>query len=176
MRHSLRVFPLLTAALLLVGCQSSPPKPSPPAAAVSGATPTAGQPTGQMVAPTVEFHVGQLDAATDLKSVNLNGKQLYVTPQPVLTRADLTRMAPLKNSKGAFFVQFYLNPQGAQKMATLIEQSAGKYFVLSVDGSVAAISPIGAPINEGVLTMPVDSQARAVALVNSMMLRPAAIR
>lgn len=173
MRCSVRIFPLLTSLLVLAGCQTTPTKSNTPAAMAPEPTQTTARPTGLMEAPTVNFQVGQLDAAANLNSLEFDGKSLYVTPQPVLTRADLSRMTPLKNARGAYFVQFQFNPQGAQKLAALMEQSMGKFFVLSVDGRFAAVSPIGSPVTDGVLNMPVDSQSRAVGLVNSMMLRPA---
>lgn len=166
---------LATATMLIAACQQMPggrsgqagwqtaTAPTPPQLK---ATPAQASPAPQATAaPVVEFRLAQPQKDAGLQPVTLGKQQLWVLPQPVLTRADLQSVVAVKSREGRSFVRFQLNQAGAPKLAQLSRRFPGKFLLLTINSQLASAPTIGGPMTEGVIFVPVlnESQAAQVA-------------
>lgn len=112
-------------------------------------------------APVVEFRLAQPEADAGLQPLKLGDRQLWMLPQPVLTRVDLQSVAPVRNREGASYVRFGFTPAAAPRLAALTQRYPGKFLLLSIDGKLAAAPIIGGAMNDGVLYIPVVDERQA---------------
>lgn len=162
---------VMMATVLLAGCQTPGNKAgtgsaSSGAAPAAGTTPPAGAPATPApsttpAASSVGFYIAQTDSAPNLMQVKLSDATVYVQPQPVLTRADLTEAAALVDRQGQNFVGLRFSPEGARKLAQISSQNVGKLLVLVINGQLVAAPRIAEPLNRGVLAFGVDSAQTA---------------
>jgi preprotein translocase subunit SecD len=173
MYRFLRIPSSLCAAALLAACAHTPAKqsaadsaPAPTRTAASNAA-SATQPAQQRQA-SVDFRLAQTKAAKDFVEVHVQNRSLWVLPQPVLTRADLSGVGPIKTAQGQMFVRFSFNAVGAQRLAAVSRQNTGKLLVISIGGDLAALPQIGGPMTEGVLNIPVPNEQIALNITNAI--------
>ncbi|OZI62614.1 SecDF P1 head subdomain-containing protein [Bordetella genomosp. 11] len=164
---------VLMATVLLAGCQTPGNKAGGTASTQSGGTttPAGGTPPGTApgtpapstapVASSVGFYIAQTEAGPNLMEVKLSDATVYVQPQPVLTRADLTEAAALVDRQGQNFVGLRFTPEGARKLAQVSSQNVGKLLVLVINGQLVAAPRIAEPLNRGVLAFGVDTAQTA---------------
>lgn len=123
-------------------------QPSPSASAVPGT-------------PSVEFRLAQVEQDNGLQPLKLSDRQLWVLPQPVMTRLDLQSVAAVKAKDGRPYVRFGFNPAGAQKLASVSQRFAGKYLLVSVNNQLVSAPTIGGAMNEGILFVPTVNEQQA---------------
>jgi preprotein translocase subunit SecD len=116
--------------------------------------------------PVVEFRLAQPESAAGLQPLKVGDRQLWVLPQPVLTRADLQTVAPVKSREGHSYVRFQFTQAAAPRLAQVSERFPGKFLLLSIDGQLASAPTIGGAMNEGVLFVPMINEQQA-ALVSA---------
>ncbi|TWG88639.1 hypothetical protein L602_001100000710 [Cupriavidus gilardii J11] len=149
---------------------AAPPVPAAPAAPVASVAPVARNatpvptPVLQQPArrPSVEFRLAQPERAPNLSELRIGNEAIWLLPKPVLTRDDLSTVTAVKAKDGRSYVRFVFTQGGAQKLASLSQRYAGKLFVLSIDGSLAATPRIGNAMNKGVLFVPMASEQQAL--------------
>jgi preprotein translocase subunit SecD len=130
-------------------------------AAMAAAPAQAAPATQASAAPVVEFRLAQPESAAGLQPLKVGDLQLWVLPQPVLTRADLQTVAPVKSRDGHSYVRFQFSQAAAPRLAQVTQRFSGKFLLLSIDGQLASAPTIGGAMNEGVLFMPVVSEQQA---------------
>ncbi len=162
------------AVFALGACQQMPaqqgqqPAPMAPAAAAPGPAPAPAQaqraaaPQQAAQQPAVEFRLAQPERAPNLNELRMANATLWVAPQPVLARGDLSTVVPVKAKDGKSYVRFNFTQPGAQKLAALTQRFSGKNLVLTVGGNLVATPRIGRPITNGVLFVPMASEQQAL--------------
>jgi preprotein translocase subunit SecD len=118
--------------------------------------------------PVVEFRLAQPEQAAGLQPLKVGDLQLWVLPQPVLTRGDLQTVAPVKTPEGHSYVRFQLTQAAAPRLAQVTQRFPGKFLLLSIDGQLASAPTIGGAMNEGVVFMPVLSEQQASQVVSAV--------
>lgn len=163
--------PAAQAAPAVQNPPAPPTIPAAPASAASGPA-TAPQPapaaTGQQQAAPVSFFLAQPEKDQGLRELKLKDGSLWVLPQPVLVRNDLTRVTPLEAKDGKGVVRFDFNPAGAKKLADLSQRFQGKRLVLVVGHEIIAIPQIAGRMNDGTMFIVVPSAAQAQAITRAI--------
>ncbi|MCG5263125.1 hypothetical protein EM868_19985 [Cupriavidus gilardii] len=136
------------------------PAPAPSQAPRGAAAQQAPQQAPQQ--PSVEFRLAQPERAPNLNELRMANATLWVAPQPVLVRSDLSAVMAVKAKDGKSYVRFNFTQPGAQKLASLTQRFSGKNFVLTVGGNLVATPRIGRPVNNGVLFVPMASEQQAL--------------
>ncbi len=162
----------ILAVFALGACQQMPaqqggqPAPMAPATAspapASQQAPRAAAPQQAVQQPSVEFRLAQAERAPDLNELRMANATLWVAPQPVLVRSDLSAVMAVKAKDGKSYVRFNFTQPGAQKLASLTQRFSGKNFVLTIGGNLVATPRIGRPITNGVLFVPMASEQQAL--------------
>lgn len=163
----IRVLLSLFVMALLAACQQMPVNnqavnPAHPAAAASAPAPS------RTVSTIVEFRLAQSQPARNLTALHIGKQTLYFFPPPVLTGNDLARAIPMKTSQGQPFVRLEFNQAGAQRLAALTRQNAGRWLLITVNGKLVAAPRIGGPMTQGIMNMTTDSDRNAVLVANDM--------
>jgi preprotein translocase subunit SecD len=165
---------LAIATALVAACQQLPAgragqadtQPATQVAAAPPPAPVLGAPATQAsTVPVVEFRLAQPESAAGLQPLKVGDRQLWVLPQPVLTRADLQTVAPVKSREGISYVRFQFTQAAAPRLAQVTQRFPGKFLLLSIDGQLASAPTIGGAMNEGVLFMPVLTEQQAAQVV-----------
>jgi len=115
-----------------------------------------------VVAPQVDFYVGLPQPVAGLVQVEGPQGPLWLYPQVIVQRSDLTRVATLRTEQGGHLVRFQLNSLGARKLAEVSSGNVGALLVLVMEDQVAQVARIGEPLQQGMiyLSMPDDAAAQ----------------
>lgn len=113
-------------------------------------------------APQVDFYVGMPQAVPGLIQVDGPDGPLWLYPQVIVQRNDLTRVASVRTEQGRHLVRFQLNSLGARKLAEVSSGNVGALLVLVMEDQVAQVARIGEPLKQGMiyLSMPDDDAAQ----------------
>lgn len=112
----------------------------------------------------VDFYVGMTEPLPGLIEVQGPHGPLWLYPQVILQRDDLSRISTLQNAERGDYVQFALNEWGTRKWAEVSSQNVGGLIVMVMDDQVVDVARISAPMTRGVIYFPMDSSAAAKAL------------
>jgi preprotein translocase subunit SecD len=159
---------MAAASALVVACQQMPgarssqvrqppAMPAAPAPEQLSVTPV----TQGANAAIVEFRLAQNERDKGLQSLKVGDRELWVLPQPVMTRVDLQSVAAVKTQEGRPFVRLQFTQAGAQKLAAVSQRFTGKYLLLSINGQLASAPTIGGAMNQGLLFIPTASEQQA---------------
>lgn len=115
-----------------------------------------------VLAPQVDFYVGLPQPVAGLVQVDGPQGPLWLYPQVIVQRSDLTRVATLRTEQGGHLVRFQLNSLGARKLAEVSSGNVGALLVLVMEDQVAQVARIGEPLQQGMiyLSMPDDAAAQ----------------
>lgn len=115
-----------------------------------------------VLAPQVDFYVGLPQPVAGLVQVDGPQGPLWLYPQIIVQRSDLTRVATLRTEQGGHLVRFQLNSLGARKLAEVSSGNVGALLVLVMEDQVAQVARIGEPLQQGMiyLSMPDDAAAQ----------------
>lgn len=116
-------------------------------------------------APSVDFYVGMPQAMPGLVQVEGPAGPLWLYPQVIVQRTDLTRVATLRTQEGRHLVHFQLNALGARKLAEVSAGNVGALLVLVMGDQVAQVARIGAPMSQGSIYLAVPDDASAQQLL-----------
>ena len=113
-------------------------------------------------APQVDFYVGMPQAVPGLIQVDGPDGPLWLYPQVIVQRNDLTRVASVRTEQGRHLVRFQLNSLGARKLAEVSSGNVGALLVLVMEDQVAQVARIGEPLKQGMiyLSMPDNDAAQ----------------
>lgn len=160
------------ALLALNGCQSSGrdiPGAQPPEmpAPVAAEAPRRAVYASQVLAPAprVEFYIGMPARAAGLRKVQGPEGALWLEPQAILNRADITRAASVRTPDGRVYVQFDFNALGTSVLAKASSAYRGALLVLAIQGRVAHAARISAPMSQGRLFLRMRDDAAAQELL-----------
>jgi hypothetical protein len=156
---------LLSALLILSGCQNLSPasrQASPPAA---GAGADAGTTTGDArIVQPVAIYLAQSAPGSGLVAVQVPAGAIYLHSRPVLGREDLTDAAALSDRQGGHFVGLRLTPAGAERLGAVSRDNVGGLLALVIGRELVAAPRIAGPLDHGILAFEVPSAAVAADL------------
>jgi preprotein translocase subunit SecD len=88
---------------------------------------------------------------------------LYVNPQPILTRDDLTGVEPGRASSGQGVLALVLNADARQRLLQISTQNPNKRLALVVGRTMLSVPSYNAPVDTEKLVFPVGTEQNAVA-------------
>lgn len=166
MKRTLFIAIMTTAAAVMAGCQTTGPAQR--AAAASNAVAEAPQQAFAQQPTEVLFRLAQPEQAQGLSELRLSDGSLWVLPQPVLSRADLTSVEPVQSQQGQAFVRFGFNQEGARKLSELSRRFQGKLLVLTVADNLVAVPRLSEPLTQGAMVVAVSSGEEAMAIARAI--------
>ncbi|WP_233583170.1 hypothetical protein [Candidimonas sp. SYP-B2681] len=160
---------LVPASLIfLAACQTAPVDKT---AAQAPAT-TAPQPETELKAQGQGASVAVFLADTTLQAgwtpVNLQTGVLYVNPQPVITRADLSGIQAGSNKNGEGLLALELNEAGKKKVADITNKNPNKRLALVVGRTMMAAPGYTTPVTTGHLVFAVGTEENATAAARAI--------
>ena len=167
MQTVLRLALVATSAALLAACQPLKPQQVPAAPAPAAAA----QP---QAAPTVDFRLVYAKPAAQLQAIRVRGQVLYMQPAPVLTRADLASVIPMKTKEGAAFLRLQFTPEGAGKLSEITRRNVGNWLLFTVNNQFVELPRIGGQVANGVIDIGMGSEQNAVNVANIIVGAPPA--
>ncbi|MFA5520475.1 MAG: hypothetical protein WCY98_01775 [Castellaniella sp.] len=162
-------------ALLLTACETVPNRDvaaSEPAAQTQAQEMPARQEAGQDGAPVAVF-VADTVAQEGWSPIRLNDGELYLNPQPVVTRDDLTGVQAGTNKNGDGLLVLELNAAGLGKVNQATTQFPGKRLALIVGQTLMAVPGYSAPLTTERLAFMVGSGETAAAAAEAIAGTPA---
>lgn len=167
MQNALRFVLAASAAVLLAACQPLKSQQAPAAAPA----PASAQP---QPAPAVDFRLVQTQPGPQLQPIRVRGQLLHMQSAPVLTRADLARVTPMKTKEGAAFLRLQFTPEGAGKLGEITRRNVGNWLLFTVNNQFVELPRIGGPVANGVIDIGMGSEQNAINVANIIVGAPPA--
>ncbi|MBO1013247.1 preprotein translocase subunit SecD [Achromobacter sp. SD115] len=137
--------------------------------------PAAAQPQPQpQPASAVDFRLVQAKPAAQLQAIRVRGQVLHILPTPVLTRADLASVVPMKTKEGAAFLRLQFTPEGAGKLGEITRRNVGNWLLFTVNNQFVELPRIGGPVANGVIDIGMGSEQNAINVANLIVGAPPA--
>ncbi|HUH59439.1 MAG TPA: hypothetical protein VL001_05115 [Candidimonas sp.] len=156
--------------VFLAACQTVPgtktaesPASSPAETAASSQT----QPAQQQGAPVAVFMADTV-MQTGWTPVNLDTGALYVNPQPIITRADLSGIKAGTNKQGDGLLALELNEAGKKKVADATTKNPNKRLALVVGRTMMAAPGYTTAVTTGHLVFAVGTEQNAMAAARAI--------
>lgn len=109
----------------------------------------------------VAVYIADTTEQTGWTPVNLQSGTLYVNPQAVITRADLSGVQAGSNKQGDGLLALELNEQGKNKVADATTQNPNKRLALVVGRTLLAVPGYSTPVTSGQLIFAVGTEENA---------------
>lgn len=156
--------------VLLAACQTVPGNKAD--SQVSSSAATAPKPETKLEAQRQGAPVAVFLADTAMQSgwtpVNLQSGMLYVNPQPVITRADLSGIQAGSNKQGEGLLALELNEAGKKKIAETTAKNPNKRLALVVGRTMMAAPGYSVPVTTGQLVFAVGTEENATAAARAI--------
>jgi len=169
---------LALAVLALAACQTAPvqqeaaTQPADPAIA-GPAAPTPGQPetvqpAAESGAPVAVF-LADMTQQDGWREVPVGSDAtLYLDPQPVITRDDLTGVQAGANPEGQGLLALMLSDEARARVQDLTARHPNKRLALVVGRTLMAAPGYSEPVASGQLIFPVGTEANATAAARAI--------
>lgn len=163
--RSIGRFLLPASFVLLAACQTPPSQqvteaePAPPADTTTEAA-SQGAPVAVFLADTV--------SQQGWTPVQIQAGTLYVNPQPVITRDDLTGVQAGASQDGSGLLALALNNVGQKKVTDITTQNPNKRLALVVGRTMLAAPSFTTPVNTDQLVFAVGSEENATAAARAI--------
>lgn len=99
---------------------------------------------------------------------------LHILPTPVLTRADLASVVPMKTKEGTAFLRLQFTPEGAGKLGEITRRNVGNWLLFTVNNQFVELPRIGGPVANGVIDIGMGSEQNAINVANLIVGAPPA--
>ncbi|MGB6103686.1 MAG: hypothetical protein WBF88_07530 [Pusillimonas sp.] len=156
--------------VMLAACQNMPGK-------TTSQAPSAPEPETSIQAQEQGAPVAVFLADTTLQSgwtpVNIQSGTLYVNPQPIVTRADLSGIQAGANKDGEGLLALELNEAGKDKVTQATTQNPNKRLALVVGRTMLAAPGYTTPVTTGQLVFAVGTEENATAAARAIAGAPA---
>ncbi len=162
---------LVPASLVFLAACQTVPGGKTTAGAAPGAAATPKPDTtlqAQSQGAPVAVFIADTAAQPGWTSVNLQSGVLYVNPQPVITRADLSGIQAGAGKKGEGLLALQLNEAGKKKIADTTTQNPNKRLALVVGRTMMAVPGYTAPVMSGNLIFDVGTEENATAAAHAI--------
>lgn len=161
--------------LFLAACQSVPTDKTTAATSqapsVSTPQPETSTQAQQQGAPVAVF-LADTTVQTGWTPVSLESGTLYVNPQPVITRADLSGIQAGSNKQGEGLLALELNEAGKKKVADITTRNPKKRLALVVGRTMMAAPGYTTPVTSGQLVFAVGTEENATAAARAIAGQP----
>ncbi|HET8597392.1 MAG TPA: preprotein translocase subunit SecD [Castellaniella sp.] len=154
---------LLSALLILSGCQNLPSASRQSSPSTAGAGDEAANGDARVVQP-VAIYLAQSAPGSGLVAVQVPAGAIYLHSRPILGREDLTDAAALSDRQGGHFVGLRLTPAGAERLGAVSRDNVGSLLALVIGRELVAAPRIAGPLDHGILAFEVPSAAVAADL------------
>lgn len=153
------------SVVLLAACQNLPAKKGAAASAPSAETTL--QATSQG-APVAVYLADTTQRAGWTPVKIQDGASLYVNPQPVITRNDLSGVKAGSNKEGQGLLALDLNDAGKQKVNDITTKNPNKRLALVVGRTMLAAPAYTTPVSAAQLVFPVGTETNAIAAAKAI--------
>jgi preprotein translocase subunit SecD len=159
--------------VILAACQTTPTKktaqaPAPEATATAPAAQgDTAQPAQQQGAPVAVF-LADTAVREGWTPVNIQSGMLYVNPQPVITRGDLTGVQSGTNKEGGGLLALELTPEGKAKINDATTRNPNKRLALVVGRTMLAAPAYSTPVSSDHLIFAVGTEQNATAAARAI--------
>ena len=155
------------ASTLLVSCHTMQP-PQPLTNTQAAPPPAPAQSNRPLQYLPVDFYLGQQKPANGLVRFKTRESEVWMAPQPVMTRADLSSVQPRRGATGQPFVRFMFSSEGARKFEQITARYHGKILVVSVGKTVIDVLLLDAVVTNGMLDVMTHTDQTAVDISNAI--------
>lgn len=158
---------LLAASLVvLAACQSLPSKNNATAKAEQPVAPATVQASNQ--GASVAVFLADTKMHSGWTPVKIQAGTLYVNPQPILTRDDLTGIKAGTNKGGEGLLALALNDAGQKRVTDITTQNPNKRLALVVGRTMMAAPGYTTPVKTEQLVFPVGTEQNATAAAQAI--------
>lgn len=168
---------LIAALMALAACQTQPlrqdaatePAQAPAAASAAEApSDPSMQQAASQGAPVAVF-LADMAAQENWRPVQIGtDATLYLNPQPIVTRDDLTGVQAGTNQQGQGLLALMLNDEGRRRLEDLTTRNPNKRLALVVGSTLMAAPSYSTPVNTGQLIFPVGTEQNAIAAARAI--------
>lgn len=168
---------LALAMLALAACQTpvqqdAATQPSGPAVAAPTAPgpgePDAVQPAAEQGAPIAVF-LADMTRQDGWREVPVGSdSMLYLNPQPVITRDDLSGVQAGSNQEGQGLLALMLSDDASRRLEDLTARNPNKRLALVVGSTLMAAPAYSEPVAGGQLIFPVGTESNATAAARAI--------
>ncbi|NYT85814.1 SecDF P1 head subdomain-containing protein [Pollutimonas harenae] len=151
--------------VLLAACQNMPGKKTTETA--NAPEPETSIQAQQQGAPVAVFLADTVEQS-GWTSVNVQGGSLFVNPQPIVTRADLSGIQAGANKDGEGLLALELNDAGKAKVAKATTDHPNKRLALVVGRTMLAAPGYSSPVTTGQLVFAVGTEQNATAAARAI--------
>lgn len=153
------------SVVLLAACQNLPAKKGATASTPSAETTLQATSQGAPVA----VYLADTTERTGWTPVQIqNGAALYVNPQPVITRNDLSGVKAGSNKGGQGLLALDLNDAGKKKVNDITTKNPNKRLALVVGRTMLAAPAYTKPVSAAQLVFPVGTETNAIAAARAI--------
>lgn len=158
--------------VFLAACQTVPgtktaESPATSPAETAGTSQESMQSAQQQGAPVAVFMADTV-MQTGWTPVNLESGALYVNPQPIITRTDLSGIKAGTNKQGDGLLALELNEAGKQKVADATTKNPNKRLALVVGRTMMAAPGYTSAVTTGHLVFAVGTEQNAMAAARAI--------
>jgi len=161
--------------VILAACQTAPTQKaaqSPASDATTTQQQATAQPESAQPAQAQGARVAVFLADTAVQSgwtpVDINSGMLYVNPQPIITRADLSGIQAGSNQSGEGLLALQLNDAGKTKVVDATTKNPNKRLALVVGSTMLAAPAYTTPVNSDHLVFAVGTEQNATAAARAI--------
>lgn len=169
---------IFASLVLLAACQSLPGKKNAPEAAQPPAKTSPAPESSQAAKPEtlqptnhgalVAVYLADTQMQTGWAVVKLKSGTLYVNPEPVITRADLSNIRAGASKDGVGLLALGLNDAGQAKVLHVTTQNPNKRLALVVGHTMLSAPTYTVPIASDQLVFPVGTEDNATAAARAI--------
>lgn len=170
---------VIASLLLLAACQSMPSKNGASTSSSAPATTATTPETSGVTKPEstlketnngalVAVYLADTQQQTGWTAVKLKSGTLYVDPQPVITRADLSNIRAGASKEGVGLLALGLNDAGQSKILDVTTQNPNKRLALVVGHTMLSAPSYTVPIASDQLVFPVGTEQNATAAARAI--------
>ena len=88
----------------------------------------------------IQFHMASFNAVHGWSADTEYGEQLYISPEPFCTEADINKAYPIKNQQGETAIGFEFKTESLRTIQKHTRNHAAQPVVLYVDNQLEAVS------------------------------------
>lgn len=167
---------LALAVLTLAACQTAPvqqdtataPAGAASPAATPGATDTPTQPAAAQGAPVAVF-LADMTQQAGWREIPVGSESvLYINPEPIVVRDDLTGVQAGANQQGQGLLALMVNENARSRVQDITTRNPNMRLALVVGSTLMAAPGYSEPVTSGQLIFPVGTEANATAAARAI--------
>ncbi len=126
------------------------------------------QQEGALEGESVAVFVADTSEQDDWHPIELESGHLYINPEPIVVREDLTGVQAGKSEEGEGLLALSLNTEGQQRVAQATTEHPNKRLALIVGHTLLAAPGYSTPVDDEHLIFAVGTEDNAVAVARAI--------